>query len=346
VTQQPGNLPGNVLSSVSGHLVRIDAEIFGTTTSCRMGGFVEPDLVATSYTAIRGATDLRATLADGRTIDDVSIAAYDLDADIALLRVNANHSGQLTRGGDPSANQQVWMIAQPDCSTTGSEAIQVTGAADSRLTLARGLSESYRGAPLISNTGSLVGMAAAGSGGVPASQLGRFIAVARGNVTSGQLQSAEAVARRENHAYGSLSLQSQTFGASARITPLEDWQWPETARDGRLPFTFTGPMGRYTVALVSGGNVLSTVTAEVRPGTTNRMVLAPPVVADEPEDQPAGGQIAQPRGGGGFPMPLAIAGGVGAAGALAFLLLGGGDDDPDPIPQPTTGGIRIRIPIP
>lgn len=339
ITTTPGRLPNDVMTSASSHLVRLDPEIFGSTASCRVGAFVAPDLVATSYTAIRGATGLRATLADGRTINDVSVAAYDLETDVALLRVSANHSEQLNRGSDPSANEQIWIVAQPDCNSTESESIQVSGRSGSFVTLGRDLGESYRGAPLVNSSGSMVAMAAAGSAGVPASQLGRLIAVARGNVTAGQLQSLDAVARRENHAYGSLALQSQTFGSSARVTPLEDWQWPELTRDARLPFTFTGPMGRYTVALVSGADVLSTVTAEIRPGTTNRIVLAPPVVAAEPEAQPPATQLGQPRSG-GFPVPLAIAGGVGAAGVVALLLLGGdgngnGDD---------TGSITITFP--
>jgi hypothetical protein len=337
ITTEPTGLPSDIMASASSHVVRLDPEIFGVTASCRVGAFVEPDLVATSYSAIRGATGLRITLADGRTISDVSVAAYDLQTDVALLRVNANHSQKLNRDGDPSANQQIWLLAQPDCNTTQSESIPISGRSGSFVTLGRDLGESYRGAPLVNSSGTMVAIAAAGSAGVPASQLGRLVAVARANVTAGQLQGLEAVARRENHAYGSLALQSQTFGASARVSPLEDWQWPELNRNARLPFTYTGPMGRYTIALMSGADVLSTVTAEIRPGTTNRIVLAPPVVAEEPEAQPPATQLGQPRGG-GFPIPLAIAGGVGAAGVVALLLLGGDG------PTDDTGSITITFP--
>src|SRR5206468_1696617 len=74
-------------------------------------------------------------------------------------------------------------------------------------------------------------------------------------------------ARKENHLYGSLSIRSSTSGATARVTPLETWQWPELARQASVPMTFVGPTGRYRVELLVGGQVRQQATGTIAAGT-------------------------------------------------------------------------------
>ncbi len=341
-------LPGAVTTSSLSQIARIDPQIFGTAVSCRVGGFVEEDLLVTTYTAIRGAESIGVTLPNGRRINDAQVAAYDVDANLAIIYVDRTDGGSLSVGNDGTSSQRVWSLAQPGCQQTVATNLQITAQRGGMTEVNRDLGQGQIGAPLINRDGEVVGVFTEGNQAVPASRIPGLIREARALVTSQALLSAEQVASRENHGYGSVAMRSDVLAASARVTPLEDWHWNELATEQRLPFTLTGPAGRYRVELLAGGQVLNTVTVEPQASTVTQTLLSRPVVAGGQTDRPSTPQI-QSAGGGGFPVAVLLIGVVAAGGGAALLLGGGGDGGggtPPPAPGPTTGGITIRIPIP
>jgi hypothetical protein len=181
------------------------------------------------------------------------------------------------------------------------------------------------------------GRQAAGFGAVAA-----LLEQARAAVAQRQALTPAQVALRVNHAYGAVAIAADVTGATARITPIETWQWPETARSGALPFTFAGPMGRYQLEVTFPGQAARRQEFTLRTGQLDRLTIpVTPVVAEGQRGQQGPG--AQPRRGGGVPIPLIIAG-VGGAGAAAFLLLGG--KDTVTTNGPSTGDITVTIPNP
>ncbi|MHC4067803.1 MAG: hypothetical protein ACYSUI_25315, partial [Planctomycetota bacterium] len=157
------------------------------------------------------------------------------------------------------------------------------------------------------------------------------------------------VAQRENHSYGSVELESELFAARARVTPMEPWHWQDLGQEASLPMTFAGPIGRYEVELLSGGEVQRSITVTLRSGVSQQVALAPQVVADQPdvERTPAEETQIARRGGGGFPAAAVVVGLLAVGGGVAFLASqSGGDGDGNGTPPPTTGGIRIIINVP
>jgi Trypsin-like peptidase domain len=338
-------LPASVASVVTPLSVRIQPELFGTTVTCRAGGFVGQELVLTTYTAVRGSDRIRVTTSAGRTID-AQIAAYDVSRNVAVLHVPGAAGGFLTTGGDPTSGQRVWALASPECErqvATGAQIGQGGGT-----TLAQSLPDTYLGAPLVNQAGDVVGLAAGGAAVLRVSDLTGVLASAIGNASAGNVRTAADVAMEEKQSYGSLAFQSQVFGASARVTPLESWQWSDLQRQGRLPLTFSGPMGRYRVELLSGGEVQNTEEVTLQPGVTTTVMLAPAdAVAAAAPTQPAdSSQIGAAPGGGGISPALLVGGGAAVLGGVVLLVVSGGGGPPEPPPPPTTGGIRIRIPVP
>jgi hypothetical protein len=340
-------LPANVTTSTVSQVARIEPDIFGLNVSCRVGGFVASDLLLTTYRSIRGAQSLTVILSDGRRVENAQVAAYDVEDDLAILRVDGPGTG-IQMGSDATNGQWVWSLAQPGCQQTVAAGARVTGSANGRTQVNRDVGQSQMGAPVISRQGQLVGVVSEGNQVIRASRISSLISDARALVASGSLLTTAEVARRENHSYGAVALRSDVLAASARITPMEPWHWEDLETDQRLPYTLNGPIGRYRVQLVAGGEVLNTVTVEPQAGATTQTLLTRPVTAEAAGPAQPGTPQLQTQGGGGFPVALVVLGVAAAGGGAAFLLMGGGDEngggDPDPVPS--TGSITIRIPIP
>ncbi len=178
---------------------------------------------------------------------------------------------------------------------------------------------------------------------VPASLASAVLTPARRNIASRQLRALGEVARQENHIYGSVAISATLAGATAHITPQEPWHWPELAHSGLLPLTYSGPMGRYQLAMTQAGQVRHRSEFLIRPGLLERLTVSPDVLPPP--------QIAvQPSGGGGFPWPIALLGIAGAGAAVAVLAGGGGGGDnglQNGLNGPEgTGGITISVPNP
>lgn len=368
---QAAALPDSVLpAATAGTLlrgvVRIDAQRFAAAPSCGSGAFVGRGLVVTSYQTIRGADRLTVTPEGGATLQDVRVAGYSVANDIAILSV-VSERDTMPLGSSVASDEYAWAVSYAGCQA---------GAATTRLRIASwenrpagslrhtaSLPEAAHGAALVNQAGALLGVVIGDRTiAAPFSRVQTTLSDARSNLAAQRLQAADEVGRAENHLFGGFTVRSDVTGASARVTPLEPWQWPTLAREGSLPLTFAGPTGRYQVDLMVVGTVRATTQTRVTPGVMAQVVLAPPapVVAQ----QPAAAQPAAPaptpaapqpqpqpevrRGGGGgavVPVVLLLAGGGGAA---AYFLTKKKDDGGDGGGggSTTTGSITVSVPNP
>jgi hypothetical protein len=255
----------------------------------------------------------------------------------------------LPLGGDARDDQFAWAVSYPACQAVPSTIrVRVTGVAGV-LRHSGNLPESGVGAALVNNDGALLGIVNGDrSAAAAVSRVQSALADAR---TSPRQASVADVGRTENHLYGSLALRSDVSGASARVTPLEPWQWSTLGRDGAVPLTFTGPVGRYQVDLIVNGAVRASTTARLVAGTSTPVSLAPPPVAvapptpqpaaPPPSQAPAQPPVVRKRGSAVVPVVLLLGAGGGAA---AYFLT---KKNPDEEPTPTAnGGISVSVPNP
>jgi hypothetical protein len=359
----PAEPPDSVLPpEISATSLDLVAQIrpynFGYAPPCRVGGFVGSNLLLTTYVAIRGADSIEIMLSDGRRVNTgIRIAAYDAPSDLAVLHVPVQRTGQMTVGDDPEVDDYVWAVGQPNCQATETTRARIADAPSTgTLRLNRVLGRGQVGAPVINQSGTIVAIASDGSSVIRGMDVASITTQARRNLATGSLLTPIQIARAERHAYGSIALRSNMGDARVRIEPVEDWHWPELARETSLPLTLSGPEGRYQVELIASGAVQSTTTVTVEAGVANQVLLTPTLLAQQetppPEPEiPPGAQITPQGGGGGggaiIAVVLVLAGGGAAA---AFLLKPKEDAGPDPGPGPGpgpgsgVGAIRIVLP--
>ena len=350
-------LAADVSTTVGNLVARIEPHNFGFAQPCRVGGFIGNNLLITSYIAIRGADSITVTLPSGQRVNRrVRVAAYDRQADLAVLHVPVQRTGEIAVGQNPAQSDFVWIVGQPDCQGTQATRARVESAAGpGLLTLDRETGLGQLGAPVINQAGEIVGLVSGGTGAVRANNISTLAMQARRNLAAQSLLTPNEVARAEQHAYGSVALRSDVVGSVALVTPLEVWHWDELTQQSTLPINFGGPMGRYQVELLSTGVVQSTTTVTIQAGIAGSVSLTPTVVAGGPEPEPveAGGQIGVQTGGGGFPVALVVLGLLGGGGAAAAFLLkpqenggpGTGNGTITPPLGTTKGGITFTIPV-
>ena len=342
-------LPADISTASLGLVARIEPYNFGFAQPCRVGGFVATNLLLTTYRAIRGADSIEVVLSGGRrVIGGVRIAAYDVPGDLAVLHVPVQRAGTMTVGEDPEENDYVWVVGQPNCRTTQTTRARITAVPSTgALTLSRRTAPGQLGAPVINQAGEMVGLASQGFGAVRASDISSMATQARRNLATGSLLRAIQVARAEQHFYGTVALRSNMTNAIARIAPLEDWHWPELEQENTLPFTFSGPQGRYRVDLVASGAVQSSTTVTMEAGVANQLLLTPAILArpDTPvEEPPPGGQISPQGGGGGSGAIIAVIVLLAGGGAAAAFLLKPKENGTNGNGGSGFGSIRIVIP--
>jgi hypothetical protein len=348
-------LPADVVNATLPQVARIEPQVFGATPVCRVGGFVGGDLLLTTYSAIRGADRISVTLNSGRTVDNVMVATHDAAANLALLHVPGASAGALTPGTNPTGNTSGWALGQPSCSQSVPIPVDVT-ASSGGLTVSRDMSNGEIGAPIVDRSGNLIAMAIGGRDAMPISRLAAIMNRGRANAAAGTTAPPGEISDRENHRHGTIVVRSDAPGSRARVTPVEDWHWAELAAEGPFPLTLNGPVGRYRIELLSGGQVRNTETFQIVASQTNQHVINVPVVTAAPVRPPVEEQVVTSGGGGGGISPIVILLGLAAAGGGAFVLLSGGSTTPtiDPpscatdqsLCPPTTGTITISIPIP
>jgi hypothetical protein len=333
--------------------VHIDAYRFGVPSVCSNGVLVGDGLVLTTYNAIVGADSVVVTLGSGIRVSNSRVASYDIVGDVSVLKMTASTADSLVPGAEAASGQVVWLAGATDCTSAHAQRTRVATRDVGSLQLdetARG----WDGAGVVGQHGELMGLSHSGGQSQLASALGENLRRARTNVLTGAVLTLDQVSRRENQSFGTIVLRSDVVGSAARMTPLEKWQPSSAGLTGSIPFTFSGPMGRYRAELLVSGFVRASDTLTVIPGQSNSAVLAPPPVLTPapatvqqtpPTQSPPGAQAppqSQPsvHSGGGFPWGVLLL--VGAGGGAAIVLLGkkgGGGTTPT-----GSGSITIHLP--
>jgi hypothetical protein len=333
--------------AVQRQLAPLSATRFGTAATCGTAAFVgRSGLLLTTYQSIRGADRLEVELAGGRRLaEEVRVAAYDVQADLAVLQIPAIRAESLSVASSAEAGQLVFGFGFSDCRTPQEARLSLAGATPAALQLADSAPASI--GPLVNASGALVGYRTAPRAAAGPAAVVRVLDEARRNLAASQVLSPGQVALKENHAYGSVALSSDLAGARVRITPLEPWQWAETATGGALPLTFTGPMGRYHLQLEVAGQVRREMDFTVRPAVADRLAITVQAIAQQPQPAAPAPQVKK-KGGGGAAVVLAILG-IGGAGAAVAVLASkkqssGGSGGTKP--PPSTGAIVINVPNP
>jgi hypothetical protein len=232
--------------------------------------------------------------------------------------------------------QFVWALGFAGCQAALDTRSQVGTAVQPVLELADSVRDAEHLGVVIGSDGAVVGLVTGARAAAPLGDVRAVVDSARRQIVAREKLTVAQVALRTDHAYGSVAITADATGVTARVTPLETWQWPAVAWSGVLPHTFAGPMGRYQLEVQAPGQAARRLTFTIRPGQAERF----PVTA-----QVAGGpgpQVPGAKKKGGFPLPIVLIG-AGGAGAAAFLLLGGKSQQQQQ-QQPTTGSLIILIP--
>ncbi len=327
-------LAPSVATATLSSLTRLTAYRFGTEPACVTGYVADREgLVVTTYRAIRGADSVRVDLTAAGSAGGVRVAAYDVGANVAVLKLPQVPQSALALVSQPSEGELVWGFGYRECRSAVATQTRIAAWRSPPrgvLSLGRSVSEADQGGPVIDATGRVIGLATAGQAAVPAAQIESALENARRTLRGGQLLTLSQVAVRERHRYGAVAISTDMSGAVARLTPLERWHWPEAALSGSLPLLFAGPGGRYRLELLAESRVHEQLELQVNPGQREELFVPLLQVTTD--------------SGGGFPWAIAALGVAGAGGAVA-LLAGGGGGGGDTNGS-TTGGISIRIPNP
>jgi hypothetical protein len=344
----PTTLSADARTAVQRQLELLTVSRFGAQTACATSAFMSRSgLLLTTYKAIRGADRVQVELPGGRQVaDEVRVAAYDVAADLAVLQIPTIRPDSLSVATSVSSGQPLWGFGFAMCTAPRDVQVSVANATPAGFDLADTVVTGT--GPLVSPSGAIVGLATGTRTAVGGARIAEVLDQARRNVGTGSVLTVGQVALRENHAYGSVALSYDVAGADARITPLETWQWPQTAVSGALPLTFAGPMGRYHLQVRVAGQVQQDRDFSVRPEMADRLAIAVQQLAQQPQPVVPPAPQAKKRGGGGGGIVLAILG-LGAAGAAVAVLAGkkssssGGGGNPPPT---QTGSISVTVPNP
>ena len=307
---------------------------------CRLGFVATSDgLVGTTYGAIRGAERVELRFSGDQRVDEgVQVAAYDVGRDLAVLKIPAVWAQDSLQVAHAATSHFSWVVGLTDCRPGDISRIRLgmlPETPNDLLTVAGEFTAAEQRGLLVDQAGEVLAIVRGPNTGFPASHLSELLDHARSRVAAGSLYTLRAVAERERHRIGYITLMSDLIGARARVTPLEEWQWAQSERTDTLPMVFVGPQGRYGVELLSGTEVVASREITVQPDVLGN-------VAHLAQDVPV--QIAAvSEGGGGFPWPVAVVGLLGGAAGVLLLVLSG-DEDTNGNGPVTTGGIIIKWP--
>ena len=340
-----GVLASDVRDAALRNVVPLSVHRYGVEgAACATGVFMgKSGLVLTTYAAIRGADRVEAQLAPGRRAgDEIRVLAYDIPSNLAVLDVpSAVRTDSMPMATEAQSGQFAWGLGYPDCRTPTNVRVRLGVISGSTLALADSLDPNDHVGPLVNSDGHLVGIAGDPHDAIALGAITGLVSRARALLSAPDKQTVAQVALKENHAYGSMAIASPASGTKAQVTPLETWQWPELAWSGPLPYTYVGPMGRYSLQVQIPGQAARQLTFTIKPGESDHFAVPGAPIAGGPRVP----QVAEAgKKGGHFPWIIAAVGAAGA-GTAAILLLSGGNK-PTPTPTSTTGSITISIPNP
>jgi hypothetical protein len=310
--------------------------------ACAAGVVTGGRFFLTSYTAIRGGDNLTLSIGGAPVTGDLRVAAYDVASNLAVLHLPTARTDSVAIAAQVIDGQAVWGVGLAQCRTLSDSRSTVdewTQRPLGALRLGDAVTQGVPGVPVVDFQGRLTGLWTGGTNAAAAPNATALFATARTNVTAQSTLTLAEVARRENHAFGGVSVVADVPGAQVRLVGLERWHWGEitTGTTGASPFNFSGPMGRYRLETSAPGLPSRTQEIVVVAGQTVRVAV--------PLRTVAGGGGGQPQAAAKKGMPkwiwfAVIGGGAAAAAAMGGGGGGGGGGGP------TTGTINISVPSP
>ena len=333
-----GVLASNIRTAVYRQLIPLTVRRFPTDSTCAAGALVGGSgLVLTSYAAIRGAERISATVGTQRYGEEIRVLSWNVARDVAVLQLPLTRSDSLPLAAQATPGQFVWGLGFPNCQTAQDTRTRVGITIQPVLELVDSVRDAQRTGPLISSEGAVVGMLTGARKAAVLSDIRAVLDSARRQVAARDKLTAAQLSLRNSHAYGAVALSADATGVTAKVTPLETWQWAELAWSGSLPHTFTGPMGRYQLEVTIPGQATRRLQFTVRAGQSERFPVTATQVAGGP-----GPQVPAAKKKGGFPLPIVLIGAGGAGAAAIFLLKGGGP----PTVNGGPGSIKVSFPNP
>jgi hypothetical protein len=343
VTVANEDISDNARQHTFANVVPLTIQRFGAPPACALGAFVSRDgLILTSYQAIRGADSIAVGMPGAPR---VTIAAHDVAADVAILRVSSTRTDSIPLATSVADGQSLWAVRLADCRTPSDTRVRLTRWTDrpaGAMQLADALSGMPAGAAIVDREGRLAGIWTGGTSAVPSPKAAALLELARRNASPTSVADAS---RRENHLYGSIAIAANLNGASIGVTPLETWHWEGLAATGPATLTFIGPMGRYRVKATTPDGATREQEITLRPGAHQRLVISMRAVATAAGPETT--STVAPKKRSKLPWIIAGVGGVGVAAAVA-LGGGGGGGGGGPGPgggNPAPGSITIQIPV-
>jgi hypothetical protein len=298
------------------NVVPLTVHRYGIAPACAAGAFVGRDgLAITSYQAIRGADSIAAGIAGAPR---VTVAAYDVPMDIAILRAGAQRTDSIALATAVADGQSLWGVRLADCRTPSdarTRVVQWTNRPSGPLQIADAATGAPTGAVFVDRDGRLAAVWTSGTGAVPAPRFATLLEQARQNAA--QSLAVADVSRRENHLFGTAAIASDAANATITVSPLETWQWEALAASGPAPLSFVGAMGRYRVQASTPAGTRQEQVITIRPNANQRFVISTRAVAAGPEAAAA----VTPKKKSKLPW---IIGGVGGVAVLGAVALGGG----------------------
>ncbi|MCC7000595.1 MAG: PEGA domain-containing protein [Gemmatimonadaceae bacterium] len=316
--------------------------------ACAAAASVGGRFLVTSYSAIRGADNLGASFAGTSAGDGIRVAAHDVSSDLAVLLLPAPRPDSLRVATTVIDGQAAWGVGLTQCRTPSDTRAVVEEWAQrplGALRLSETIAQGVAGSPLVDYQGRLLGVFTHARAAQAAPAVTPLLEQARRNLAAQQTLTLGELARRENHAFGVVAVTADVLGATAKLTPRENWHLPTDGTTGPAPLTYSGPMGRYTLETSAPGVPAKTQDITIRPGETVRVqVMLRTAIAQTPNNTlPPAGTVKK----GGVPkwVWIAVLGG-GAAAAAALGGGGGGSSGGGGGGGSQTGGIIITVPNP
>ena len=192
-------MSGATERTVLAGLARVDPQQ-PSGASCKVGAFAAGQgLLLASYQAIRGASALALQLSDGRVAPErVRIAAYSVNAALAVLSVGAPRADSLSVSLALTSGTPLWAAHFPACGDTPALArVSVASATGDSIRLVQDVQGAEQFGVLVTASGALAGVLTGPRSARSLAGATSLLAAARSNLASGTLLTANEVAQRE-----------------------------------------------------------------------------------------------------------------------------------------------------
>jgi hypothetical protein len=193
-------LPEAVATSARQQLAKLSVRRFGPQAECRVGFYVGGSYIVTTYQAIRGADSVEVAPERGAPVRaGVRVAHYDVNRNVAVLKLPTVRRDSLSLGEAVAPQQHVWAYTYPGCATASLTNTRVA-AVDGTIRTSDRAGGGELGGVVLDRAGNAVGLASASDQAIPSQAIAAVLTEARRKDRLGQLVVLADVARAEGAA--------------------------------------------------------------------------------------------------------------------------------------------------